>query len=433
MYIPSRYNVALQDANGKTLVNLLTEAVLEVDAGHLAEVETVLQAPDAHAASEVFETLLDLGFLVDASFDELAFLKLRHAVARVGSELLGLSILPTLRCNLRCVYCYEDHLDLDMDEQTQSRLLAYVEEKLRANRGLSISWFGGEPLLRLDLIRGLSAKLIHLCESSNSSYEAQITTNGLLLTRPVAEELTSLGVQSAQVTLDGSQSGHDARRVLPSGEGTYARILGNVLEIADLLDVRIRVNLDQETLHRAEELLDDLEPVREKVSLGFYPVMPTPAACNSDLKCLSIGEFSPFQRALLQETYRRGFHIVGGYAPTATVYCGAYQLNTHVVDPRGDLFTCVEDVGRPEHRIGYLADTGSIELLYPKLLPWATWSPFEDEACVACDALPICMGGCLRLIEANPDDRCSLRHCLEERLRFAIKTARQEEGKEVES
>ncbi|MBU0595714.1 radical SAM protein, partial [Candidatus Bipolaricaulota bacterium] len=430
---PSEYNVALHEPDGKTLVNLITEAVLEVDSDHLAEVESVLETPDAHAGSEVFKTLLDLGFLVDACFDELAFLKLRHAVARVGSEVLGLSILPTLRCNLRCVYCYEDHLDLDMDEETQSKLLAYVEKRLQANRGLSVSWFGGEPLLRVDMIRDLSKKLLGLCADNKASYEAQITTNGLLLTHSIAKELRDLGVRFAQITLDGPQPIHDARRTLPSGAGSYARILSNVLEIADLLSLRIRVNLDQETAHRTVELLDDLEPVRDKVSIGFYPVAPTRTACESGLECFSISEFAPFHQGILREAYDRGFQLVSGYALAATVYCGAYQLNTHAVDPRGDVFSCVEDVGHRDRRIGYLADTGSIEFLYPRLLPRATWSPFEDEACVACRVLPICMGGCLRRIEAGSKDRCFLKQGLEERLRFVIKASKQKDRREVKT
>lgn len=431
MHIPSRYNLALQEANGKTFVNLVTEAVLEVDSDHLLEVEAVLQAPDAHAGSEAFETLLNLGFLVDAEFDELAFLKLRHTAARYGNDHLGLSILPTLRCNLRCAYCFQDHLDLDMDEKTQSRLLKYVERKLRAKRGLYVSWFGGEPLLRLDMIRDLSAAFIALCESGNSEHTGQITSNGLLLTPPVAKELVDLGVQYAQVTLDGPRSTHDTRRVLPTGEGTYTRILRNVLDIANFLPVRIRVNLDQGTVDRAEELLDDLEPVREKVSLGFYPVMPTPTAHKNDLKCLSNMEFSPFQRDLQQEALRRGFQLASDYALSGTVHCGAYQLDTHVVDPRGDIFMCVENAGQPEQRRGYLTGTGSIELIYPKLLPWATWSPFDDEACVACIALPLCMGGCLRLKDADPDERCFFKRSLEQRIRSKVKSVGTNKGKEV--
>lgn len=433
MCTASRYNYWLDESDGRTLVNLLTDAAVEVDEVNLHAVEAILQNPDQHTGTEIFNTLLDSGFIVDSDFDELLYLKLRHIGARYGTERLGLSILPTLRCNLRCVYCFEEHLDLDMDEETQSRLLRFIEGKLQAKRGLYVSWFGGEPLLRLDLIRSMSARILRLCEESKSEFSAQITSNGFLLTRPVAEELVELCVRFAQITLDGPQGTHDSRRVLPSGAGTYAQILRNILDAAHALQIRIRVNLDAETVTRAEELMDDLAPVRENVALGFYPVRQTPNADQNDLKCMSLREFAPFSRLLQQEALRRGFRLVTDYGLPGTVHCGAYQLDTHVVDPRGDVFMCVENVGRREMRKGYLTAEGKLEYIYPRLLPWTTWSPFDDEACVACVALPVCMGGCIRLKDADLEERCIFKHGFEQRIRSRIGAPDRPAEKEVKS
>ena len=111
-----------------------------------------------------------------------------------------------------------------------------------------------------------------------------------------------------------------------------------------------------------------------------------------------MSRFADVHRGILQDAHERGFRLVKGFALTDTVYCGAYQLNTHIVDPRGDVFKCVEDVGHPEHRMGYLTDQGMIQVDYPRMLPWAVWDPFQDPECRKCEVLPVCMGGCLRLL-----------------------------------
>jgi len=419
----SDYNILITEEQGALLANLITEALIKLDSEHVTLVHRILKEPNKPYFGEEKSTLKVLknnGFLIDSDFDELAYLKLRFFVARYGNEALGLSILPTLRCNFRCVYCYEDHLNIDMEETVRKRLLRFVDRELPGKREFDVSWFGGEPLLRLDLIEDLSSQFLRLCDKYAVEYKAQITTNGYLLTPSTAKNLAELGVHAAQVTLDGPPEAHDSRRILANGKGTFSQIMDNILASADLFEFRIRVNIDRATAPFAGQLLDFLEPVKEKIILGFYPVSPTPRATGSGIKCLSMSSFADVHREILQEVHERGFRLVKGFALTATVYCGAYQLNTHIVDPRGDLFKCVEDVGHGEDRVGYLTDQGTIEFDYKRMLPWAVWDPFQDPECRKCEVLPVCMGGCLRLLGRPSEERCFLKQTIKERIRFAF-------------
>ncbi|MEA3238408.1 MAG: radical SAM protein [Candidatus Bipolaricaulota bacterium] len=419
----SNYNILLTEGHGALLANLVTAALVQLDDEHVKLVRRILKEPNKPYFGEeknTLEILKNNGFLIDSDFDELAYLKLRFYVARYGNEALGLSILPTLRCNFRCVYCYEDHLNIDMEEGVRKNLLRFVDRELPGKREFDISWFGGEPLLRLDLIEDLSSDFLRLCDRYTVEYKAEITTNGYLLTPSTAKTLAELGVYAAQVTLDGPPEAHDSRRVLANGKGTFSQIMDNILENADLLKFKIRVNIDHGTAPLAGQLLDFLEPVKEKIILGFYPVSPTSRATDSGIKCLSMSSFADVHREILKEAHERGFRLVKGFALTATVYCGAYQFNTHIVDPRGDVFKCVEDVGHPEHRAGYLTDQGTIQFDYPRMLPWAVWDPFQDPECRKCEVLPVCMGGCLRLLGRPSKERCFLKQTIKERIRFAF-------------
>lgn len=419
----SAYNMLIPEKEGALLANLLTEGLVKLDAEHTALVQSILELPNGRYYNEekkTVETLKANGFLISDDFDELAYLKLRFLVARYGNEALGLSILPTLNCNFRCLYCYEPHLNIDMEEKVRRRLIRLVEQELPGKREFSVSWFGGEPLLRLDLIENLSAPFLSLCNSSSTKYKAQITTNGYLLTASTAKVLAELGVRAAQVTLDGPPEVHDARRILANGKGTFSQIMDNILTNVDLLQFRIRVNIDRTTAPLITKLLDHLAPIKEKIILGFYPVSLTPRAAESGVKCFSGTSFARVHRRILQEAHERGFRLVKGFALSGTIYCGAYQLNTHIVDPRGDIFKCVEDVGHPEHRVGFLTDEGAIEFNYPKMLTWAVWDPFQDSECRRCKVLPVCMGGCLRLIDRPSEERCFIKQTIEERIRLAF-------------
>ncbi len=67
-----------------------------------------------------------------------------------------------LDCNLACTYCYEGkqrghHY---MSTETADLLVKYCEENfLQQGKDLIIDFYGGEPLLSLDLIKSISLRL----------------------------------------------------------------------------------------------------------------------------------------------------------------------------------------------------------------------------------------------------------------------------------
>lgn len=71
-------------------------------------------------------------------------------------ELTGIELMVSQRCNLRCSYCYADggsyHNMGDMDEKIGRQAIDFLFTHSSA-KSVMISFFGGEPLLRFDLIR----------------------------------------------------------------------------------------------------------------------------------------------------------------------------------------------------------------------------------------------------------------------------------------
>ena len=285
-------------------------------------------------------------------------------------------------------------------------------KELESKKGLSINWFGGEPLLKTELLKKLSLKFMDMCNKKNCTYKASITTNGYLLSSKNITLLKEINVDDIQVTLDGPPDIHNLRRPLTNGAGTFETILNNLNKAAgEFKTIRVRVNVDKKTIERVDELLEILEPLKEVIYIGFYPVS-FPGGCYDETNCLKGSEFSGLNLALLQKAYERGFRIVSGFVSTGLVYCGAYQLDTLIVSPDGNIYKCVVDIGKEERKIGYLGENG-IEYIYPKMLPWAAYEPFDEEECRNCKVLPACMGGCLKFLEKKDNEskekRCAFK------------------------
>jgi uncharacterized protein len=71
-----------------------------------------------------------------------------HEIAAAFSnDLLHLIILPTERCNFRCVYCYEDFSIGTMKPPVIAGIKRLLARRIPNLRQLRIAWFGWEPLV----------------------------------------------------------------------------------------------------------------------------------------------------------------------------------------------------------------------------------------------------------------------------------------------
>ena len=70
---------------------------------------------------------------------------------------------------------------------------------------------------------------------------------------------------------DGDRDTHDQRRPLRSGRGTFDRIVDNVAHTCEILETRIRINVDRSNSHTATGALEALESrgLQGKVAIYF--------------------------------------------------------------------------------------------------------------------------------------------------------------------
>jgi uncharacterized protein len=151
----------------------------------------------------LMDSLIKGKFIIDEETNELEILKMRYWKGKFNTYTFGLNILPTLRCNFRCTYCYEKKKYGDMSNQTVDNIKKLAERKLSVSKLFCVSWFGGEPLLRFDVIEDLSDYFLKICKEKEAQYYASLTTNGYLLNEKKINMLEKIGIKVVQVTFDG--------------------------------------------------------------------------------------------------------------------------------------------------------------------------------------------------------------------------------------
>lgn len=225
----SQFNVVHEHNGSLLIMNARTGGILSLNPEYAQKFKRI-QEGDVRDADDLVAELIRGGILVNEERDELGEIRLQSRAARFANTALSLTIAPTMACNFCCPYCYEKgQAYTTMGEEVLTQLSKFVKDYYPGIASLSVGWYGGEPLLGMKMIERITSDLKDVV-GPTCEYSASIVTNGYLLTPDVARRLAACGVTSAQVTIDGSKSDHDSRRILHDGSPTYERILKNVKE-----------------------------------------------------------------------------------------------------------------------------------------------------------------------------------------------------------
>lgn len=166
-------------------------------------------------------------------------------IERNARELKHLIFEITQNCNLRCKYCpYTNERDFMFDRNRSNQVISldialkglnyiYSVVKNRYNKEFTISFYGGEPLLRFDIIKKIVNHSKMLFKSWKLRYT--ITTNGTLISDEIIEFLVANDF-TLLISLDGPQKNHDAKRVYPDNTGSFNDVYENILRIKAVND-----------------------------------------------------------------------------------------------------------------------------------------------------------------------------------------------------
>jgi sulfatase maturation enzyme AslB (radical SAM superfamily)/CHAT domain-containing protein/tetratricopeptide (TPR) repeat protein len=304
----------------------------------------------------------------------------------LSNSSLHLVLLPTEACNFRCLYCYESFQAGRMEPWVVRGIKEFLTRRVPTLRDLTISWFGGEPLVARDLIEDVMARVAALAaEHPNLRVASDATTNGYLLTPGAADRLIGLGVTDYQITFDPPRERHDRWRVLKTGRGTFARIFKNVLALRESerdFTVTIRIHVDRENVHAIPPFLEECAS-----SFGTDPRFVVFLRALSRLggpndACLPVfeeGEGESTLGVLRGRARDLGLRVQG--AESERTICYAAKANSFVVRADGRLNKCTVALDHPNNQVGRIFENGTIHVDSAKLGSWmrGVWTGNSSE------------------------------------------------------
>lgn len=396
----SRFVICHSEDNKYYMYCLRNGTILELSErlySYLLETPIIESIPKSFTKS--FDQLIKHKFLIKKGEDE-AFVKqleFFYLKQSYQSSHLSLTVLPTNWCNLVCPYCFEKNKKAEyLEDNIQSDLIKFIESHSNTN-DFSVTWFGGEPLLRPDIIENLLEKFQYINKPKFSSHS--IVSNGVLINDNVIAMFKRFPLSSFQITLDGNRESHDKLRIKRNGEGTFRVIIENIKRIAtDLpethLSIRVNVGKHNQQDFRAVYLyIQNLLRDTSCKSYNIYPGILKDDGNKGDNSgtCFNLDE----QHLFFKDLSRQGlnYHAMPKYK---TGGCVATSALGYVIGANGDIYKCWEDVGQDSLCIGNVkGSTGkNLSTLMNYMLDA---SPFKLEQCRQCVCLPICGGGCPKL------------------------------------
>lgn len=306
-------------------------------------------------------------------------------------------IALTYRCNLRCKFCYagcnctrpSDHQDGEMSPENLRKVLNCIRFDAKVP---SVSFTGGEPSILPELPD-------YVAYAKRLDMRVNLISNGTLLDDRLIERLVSAGLDSAQISLEGTTAKlHDDIVQRP---GSFARA---VKAIHGLREAGVYVHTNT-TLH-GHNLQDGLNFPRfvgrelglERFSMNM--VIPVGSSRQNGQVPLRYTEVAPQVKAIQQASQREEVEFMW-YSPLPqclfnTVTEGLGNKGCAACDglisvaPNGDVLPCAS-FDRP---VGNLLTQSFDEIWNGPSACFLREKREVPAICAACPDFTVCQGAC---------------------------------------
>lgn len=382
---------ATEDPASILLYSTKKASSILLPASMLSEIES------GRITEEERQVMSELGFLVkDRETENAEMLGFVDELNALNKTFHAKAVM-NLDCNLDCKYCFEGSRKGKhyMTKDTADLFIGFVHERISSGcfEEIGITFYGGEPLLSLDLVTYIAGKLKTIAQGLGIKFSFSLITNGTLLTERAVEKLNPLGLKSAAITIDGLAEIHDCFRPFRGGKGSFDAIFRNVRAVCGETDIQIGGNFTKDNYRGFPALLDymiDNGLTPKKISqVRFDPVMNeqegvAPADFHDGCGSLSEPWLFDSMVFLREEILKRGF----GNGKIMPSTCMMEQTHAMTVNYDGSIYKCPGLIGREEFCVGSIT-TGIKD--YRESHGLDNW---KNEECLDCAYLPLCFGGC---------------------------------------
>lgn len=402
----SKFNLIVTDEeSGKIILfNTLHGNCIEIEEELKEHIESNLLTQLDMKTQEMFK---QLGIIISDQVDENRIFRYFHDKEKFSNDTLNSTVLLTWACNLKCIYCFEGEREnlVTMNKESADIYIKFIKQSATVKKvnNVNINLFGGEPMVNIEIGYYILENIKHFCEEKHLNFSSTIITNGTLITEERLIHLLEYNCRSIQVTLDGVEEIHDARRMDKLGRGTFSKIIETLIllnrKISEFksFGTVIRINIDKANIGETYRLLkyigkDGLNLTNCTVDFGIVRGLTDSCSAYSN-NCFVEEEIGPVLYKLWDAAEQQGFSY--NIRPMRRwLYCGLYSDNQYTITPDCEVYKCWEQAGDKEHYLGRLDDNGNLVDIHYAFYDWMSHNPLDCDDCRKCKYLPSCGGGC---------------------------------------
>jgi uncharacterized protein len=246
----------------------------------------------------------------------------------------SIDLFITEKCNLNCVYCFHKQSPLTLDLEQGKKILDRMKQ-INPDH-MSITFFGGEPLLYPDLV----LQLAEYAKTLWTTLKMHISTNGTYFDEEMFKKYKALDI-SMQISFDGNEETQNG------GRGEFELVRDNIIKTLKIYPgMTVRMTYTPETVRFLSHNVKFIH------SLGVENIMHH-ATMESEWKENEIKEYqfqladlyhyrrfcqrmkTPFSLQFIDKTMR----MLNDEAPSELDYCAAGKTYIGIL-PNGDTYPC---------------------------------------------------------------------------------------------
>lgn len=310
-------------------------------------------------------------------------------------------------CNLNCEYCFASQGKYHgeramMSLEVGKRALDFLIENSGSRKNLEVDFFGGEPLMNFDVVKGMVEYARSIEKEHNKNFRFTLTTNGVLIDDDVIE-FANKEMSNVVLSLDGRKEVHDRFRVDYAGNGSWEKI---VPKFKKLVDARGGKNyyMRGTFTHHNPDFLKDIETM---LDLGFTELSMEPVVCapgdpselTKDDMSIVMEQYEKLAELMLKRDkegkpftfYHYMIDLTGGPCIYKRISgCGS-GTEYMAVTPWGDLYPCHQFVGDDKFKLGDIWNGVDNTEIQDEFM---SCNVYAREECRDCWARLYCSGGC---------------------------------------
>lgn len=310
-------------------------------------------------------------------------------------DTLELIILPTEKCNFRCTYCYEDFKLGRMSPDLVHGVKNLLERRAKGLRNLRLSWFGGEPLLAKDIVLDISSFGKTLSEKFGFNFEGSLTANGFLLDPSLLCKLTKENQKYFQISLDGDAAAHDKTRLLANGNGSFQKIVNNLISARDskcdfFITLRLHVhNNNSESILRLVDFIrcEFLEDSRFEIFFHRIENLGGNGGSGGMEILMSDSDYAEFIKSIPElDTRSHEPKRARSELHLDNYICYASKPNSLLIRSDGRIGKCTVLLSDPRNDVGRLSEDGTLKFNQPALQGWLEGFRNFEHTVLSCPA-----------------------------------------------